>query len=142
MKPHLLPAIFMVVFCVNAFAQQANRQNAPCTSFPCIVASIALTSQSMSVSEVPIYTPTTSGVFRVTYYFEADAQAIGGSWLLTWSWTDDLKPQKIPPVMVQPGEYFSYVLPIRDLASHPIAYSVMGHTGGSYNLFATVEQVQ
>lgn len=142
MKQRLLLTIFLVVFCVSGFAQQANRQNPSCASFPCIVASISLVNQSMSVSQVPIYTPTTSGVFRVTYYFEADAEAIGGSWILTFGWTDDLKPQSIPPVGVQPGTYFSYVLPVRDLGGHPITYSVMGNTGGSYSLFAIVEQVQ
>ena len=63
MKQRLLLTTFLVVFCVSGFAQQANRQNPSCASFPCIVASISLVNQSMSVSQAPIYTPTTSGVF-------------------------------------------------------------------------------
>ena len=142
MKRHLLPLIFLVAFCVNGFAQHANSQNAPCPSFPCIVASISLLNQTVSVSQVPIYTPATNGVFRVTYYFEPNARGIGGSWLLTFGWRDDVKQETIPPVLVQSGSYVSYALPVRDLAGYPIVYSVMSNTGGSYSLFVIVEQVQ
>ena len=141
MKQRLLLSIFLVVSCVRGFAQQPNRQNASCSSFPCIVASISLVNQSMSVSQVPIYTPATSGVFRVSYYFEADAQGIGGEWSLNFGWTDDLRPENDHGgVIVYPGQYVSYVLPVRDLGGHPITYSVMGNTG-SYNLYVVMEQV-
>lgn len=141
MKQRLLLSIVLVVFCVNGFAQQTKSQPGSCPSFPCVVASISLTNQSMSVSQVPIYTPTTSGVFRITYYFEAEAQGIGGPWILTWSWRDDLRPQTSPPVSVQAGQFFNWVLPLRDLGGHPITYSITGNTG-SYSLYAIVEQLQ
>lgn len=141
MKRYLLLGTLLIALTASAVGQEAKNAASPCASFPCVVASVSLTNQTMSVSRVPIYTPTASGVFRITYYFEADAQGIGGSWILTFGWTDDLKPQTIPPVGVQPGTYFSYVLPVRDLGGHPITYSVMGNTG-SYSLFAIVEQVQ
>jgi hypothetical protein len=140
----LLVVAFLVGLSVSGFGQEAGNVSSPCASFPCIVASISLINQTASVSHVPIYTPTTSGLFRVTYYLESDIHGIGGFWIFSWNWTDDLKTETPSPIYLEPGGYLNYGVPgMRVLAGHPITYTVTneGH-GGSYSLFATVEQLQ
>lgn len=143
MKRRLLLSMFLIAFCVNGFAQGGNNQNAPCASFPCIVASISLTNQTVPVSQVPIYTPTTDGLFRVVYYEEVTNVGFG-VWVFTWRWTDDLKTEAQDMIQLSSGGYANYgVTGIRALAGHPITYTVTHRFGGgTWNLFATVEQLQ
>ena len=141
MKRHLLVSVFLIVFCAKGFGQEANSQNSPCAAFPCVVASVSLVNQTESVDRVPIYTPPTTGYFRVSY-FEDNGQLGFGNWTFTWQWTDDQKTEIFGPFQLRPGEYFNAGIPgMRVLAGHPITYTVTG-SGGSYNLFATVEQLQ
>jgi hypothetical protein len=143
MKWYLLLSAFLIICCASGFAQLANNQNAPCSSFPCIVASISLTNQTVPVSQVPIYTPTTDGLFRVVYYEEASNIGFG-VWVFTWRWTDDLQTEAQDMIQLTSGRYANYgVTGIRALAGHPITYTVTHRFGGgSWNLFATVEQLQ
>ena len=143
MNQRLLLSTFLALSCVYGFAQEANGQKAPCASFPCIVASISLTSQTEAVSQVPIYTPATDGLFRVVYYEEV-SQTGFGTWVFTWSWTDDLKTESQDMIQLSQGGYANYgVTAIRAVAGRPITYTVTHRFGGgSYNLFATVEQMQ
>ncbi len=142
MNQQLLTLICVMAFCTSGFAAD-NKQNAPCVSFPCIVASISLTNQTMPVSQVPIYTPATDGLFRIVYYEEV-SQAGLGTWVFTWSWTDDLKTESQDMIQLSQGTYANYgVTGIRAVAGHPITYTVTRRFGSSsYNLFATVEQLQ
>jgi len=140
MKRCLVLGTLLIALCASGFGQEARNENSPCASLPCIVASISLPNQTESVYQVPIYTPTTTGFFRISYY-EEDPSGVG-FWTFTWNWTDDSKYQAFGPFTIQPGEYFNDGVPgMRVLAGHPITYTVTGH-GGSYNLFAIVEQLQ
>jgi hypothetical protein len=144
MKRCLLLGAFLIALSASGLGQEAKNESSPCASFPCVVASISLPNQTMSVSQVPIYTPTTTGLFRIAYYLESDTRGIGGFWYLSFSWTDDLGIESPPAVYLQPGGRLSFGVPgMRVLAGHPITYTVTnsGH-GGSYSLFATVEQLQ
>jgi hypothetical protein len=143
MQRCLLFGALLIALSVSGFGQQTKNESAPCASYPCVVASISLPNQTVSVSQVPIYTPTTSGLFRVTYYMEADTRGIGSNWTLAWNWRDDLKTEAPNRLYLEPGQYFNYDFPVRALAGYPITYTVtnVGH-GGSYSLYATVEQLQ
>jgi hypothetical protein len=143
MNQRLLLSMFLIASCICGLAQGGNKQSAPCASFPCIVASIALANQTVPVSEVPIYTPTADGLFRVVYYEEVSETGFG-IWVFTWRWTDDLKTESQDMIQLSQGAYANYgVTGIRALAGHPITYTVTHRFGGgSYNLFATVEQMQ
>jgi hypothetical protein len=140
MKRCLLLGALVIAFSVSGFGQEGQEERSPCASFPCIVASVALVNQTMSVHQVPVYTPSTTGFFRISYYEEAPGGF--GIWTFTWNWTDDMRNQIFGPYVMQPGQYFNDGIPgMRVLAGHPITYAVTGN-GGSYNLFAIVEQLQ
>jgi hypothetical protein len=142
MKRHLLISTFLLVVCASGSGQQANNQSSPCPSFPCVVASVSLLNQTESVHQVPIYTPTTTGFFRVSYLEQMGTLGIG-TWTFTWNWTDDVRYETFGPFQLSPITYFNAGIPgMRVLAGHPITYSVTGNGVGSYNLFATVEQLQ
>jgi hypothetical protein len=136
-----LLAACLVVFCANGFGQEVNPPNSPCASFPCVVASVSLVNQTESANQVPIYTPPSTGMFRVSYYEQVGERGLG-LWTFTWNWTDDDRLEAFGPFQLQPGEYFNDgIAGMRVLAGHPITFTVTGQ-GGSYNLFATVEQLQ
>jgi hypothetical protein len=107
MKGYLLLAALLMVLSVSGSGQEAKNENPACASYPCVVASISLPNQSVPVSQAPIYTPATSGLFRVTYYMEADTRGIGSNWTLSWSWRDDLKTETPSRLYLEPGQYFN-----------------------------------
>src|SRR5262249_14381074 len=80
MQRHLLLSAFLIAFCVNGFGQEATIRSSSCPSFPCVVASIALVNQTQSIHQVPIYTPTTTGFFRVSYVEQTGQVGFGGIW--------------------------------------------------------------
>jgi hypothetical protein len=82
MKRCLLLGVFLVALSASGFGQEAKNQNSPCSSLPCIVASVSLTNQTESVYQVPIYTPPTTGLFRISYY-EIVGQRGFGVWTFT-----------------------------------------------------------
>ncbi len=143
MKRCLLLGTFLIALCASGFGQEAKNESSPCASFPCIVASVSLINQTESVYQVPIYTPPTSGLFRVVYYEESSGSGIG-FWNFTWNWTDDLKTETFGPYELYPGDYFNDgIWGMRVLAGTPITYTVTRVVGtGSYSLYATVEQLQ
>ena len=57
----LLVVAILTAISTSGFGQEASNGNSPCSLFPCIVASVSLINQTASVSQVPIYTPATSG---------------------------------------------------------------------------------
>jgi hypothetical protein len=137
MKRYLV-ALFLFGLSVSGFAQTQ------CAAFPCVVASVALTNQTTSVSQVPVYTPAQSGMFRVSYY-EESAPIVGSSWIFTWNWTDDTTTRSYGPFTLSRGSYFNAGVPgMWVTAGQPITYTVTKGRGGlgSYNLYATVEQIQ
>jgi len=143
MKRCRLVGAFLIALSASGFGQEARNESSPCPSFPCVVASIALTDQTMSVSQVPIYTPPATGLFRVVYY-EESLPSGPGYWIFTWNWTDDLKTEAFGPYELYPGDYFNDgIWGMRVLAGTPITYTVTRSGGpGTYDLFATVEQLQ
>lgn len=144
MKRVLLVAAILIVLNASGYGQDVKQQNSPCSSFPCIVASVSLTNQTAVVFDVPIYTPPTDGFFRVAYY-EQSVPGPGTGWGFTWKWTDDFQQQTFGPARLRPGDYFNAgIQGVRVRAGHPITYSIspLSGLGGAYNLFATVEQLQ
>jgi hypothetical protein len=146
MKRYLV-VIFLLGLSVSGFvrATKAGGQASQCTAFPCVVASVSLTDQTASVSQVPIFTPTTTGLYRVSYY-EESSRIQGSVWKFRWNWTDDSITRSSGTLELDPGAYSNFGLPAMwVLAGQPITYSVTaGHNaaGTTYNLLATVEQLQ
>lgn len=144
---HCLVALFLLGLSVCSLAQTGHARNegSQCAAFPCVVASVSLTDQTTSVSHVPIFTPTATGLYRITYY-EASSPILGSSWAFEWDWTDDFKTRNYGPFTLSRGSYFNASVPAaRVLAGQPITYTITAGShaeGTSYNLFATVEQLQ
>jgi hypothetical protein len=140
MKQLLVLSVFLTALCACGVCQ-ANGSSSPCATFPCVVASISLVNQTEPLNQMPVYTPTASGLFRVSY-FEQDGELGFGLWSFTWNWTDDARYETFGSFQLPPTSYFNVGIPsLRVLAGHPITVTVSGR-GGSYNLFATVEQLQ
>jgi len=142
MKRYLV-ALFLFGLSVSGFAQ------AQCAAFPCIVASVALTNQTQAALQVPLYTPPTDGLFRISAYEQTTklGSVSGGFWKFIFGWTDPLKPRTISGQVSDNGWSTLWApITIRDVAGQPIAYSVKPGGGNpgltSYNLFITVEQLQ
>jgi hypothetical protein len=142
----LLLTALLVALATSGFSQAAKNESSSCSSFPCIVASVSLTNQSTPAREVVIYTPPTSGLFRVAYY-EVVAPGTGSGWMFTWQWTDDFQEETFGPFQLDPGYYFNAgIQGMRVSGGHPITYTVTPVIGTKglevYNFFATVEQLQ
>jgi hypothetical protein len=87
MKRCLVLLVFVIGMNVSGFAQ--------CSAFPCVVATVTLTDQSKKIPVTSIYTPPTSGVFRVNAYMSATTGNNGGEyWQLTLQWADEIGSQQ------------------------------------------------
>ena len=139
MKRYLV-ALFLFGLSVSGFAQTQ------CTAFPCVVATVSLTNQSQNILKTPIFTPTTSGVFRInTYVTASHGNSNNAEWFVYLGWTDDLGAKSwtlnaYENTSNAPNTTFA----VEDIAGQPIFYrtkSVRG-AGVTYSLFITVEQLQ
>jgi hypothetical protein len=137
--------IFLLALTTAGFAQEARRaSDGTCVVFPCVVATLSVTNQTAAVSETALFTPTTSGLFRVTYYMES-SPILASVWGLQFKYADDLKVRSEPVVRVNPGQSPSFSLMFRDVAGQPITYAVTqikSSPDAYYDLFITVEQLQ
>jgi len=91
-----------------------------------------------------VFTPTTDGLFRVTFYMES-IPLTGTLWDLSFKYTDDLKARNTPVWQVHGGQIADFTYIFREVAGQPITYTVAGGNnppGASYDLFITVEQLQ
>ena len=87
---HYLVALFLFGLSVSGFAK------AQCAAFPCVVATVTLTNQSHSILNTPIFTPTASGIFRISAYLSTSAgNNQSALWLLFVGWTDDNGARKV-----------------------------------------------
>jgi hypothetical protein len=140
MKRSLL-VLFVLALSLRGFAQ------AQCAAFPCVVASVSLFDQTQSISNVPLYTPATNGIFRLSFYITSTpARNDTFSWGIGFGWTDSLKKRQNPLSSTRTGFYgMQPVLIVQDIAGQPLTYNL--HADGNvepstYNLFITVEQLQ
>ena len=135
---YCLAVLILLGLSVSGFAQLQ------CTAFPCTIASVSLTDQTVPVSATPLVTPTTSGLFRVTFYFESSAIQ-GSVWGLSFKYTDDLATRSTAVWQAHPGQWANFAYVFRDVAGQPITYTVAqlkSGAGANYDLFITVEQLQ
>ena len=127
-----LVVLFVLALSLTGFAQ------AECAAFPCVVASVALTDQT-TPAEVPIFTPTESGLFRISFYFIQ-----GARWILGFDWTDGHRLQSFKWYQGPVNQPIGTSLVVRGVAGRPLSYRVRKSQDnqGTYDLFITVEQLQ
>jgi hypothetical protein len=133
-------------------AASKNLTSAPLV--PRVVAQVSLTGQTNPISPTTVFTPSRSGLFRISPYFLAtNYTANGETWTLTYWFTDDLGSEHVVLLCLnsqQAGsDSYASVCPggppfsFRAVAGSPIVFDVEGTPAApfSYNLFFTVEQL-
>jgi hypothetical protein len=129
------------------------------TVSPSIVASRQLTGRTTMIPTTALFTPSTTGLYRVSAYIAMSTSGTTGCpWDLTFGWTDDagaeqasellqLSASAHPPSAYGFGENaLTQTAIMRAVAGSPITYTVpaTGCSGdnGTYELFMTVERLQ
>jgi hypothetical protein len=140
-------ATLVVLFSLTSigFAQSSNTRGEPttCSTLPCEVASVTLTAQTAAIPPTVIFTPTTSGLYRVSAYLSTSPTA-GSVWKYALTWSDDEKARNSGPQPVGPGTFGAFSATVQSAAGKAISYSVgagANPTGSTFNLVITVEQL-
>jgi hypothetical protein len=125
---------------------------------PLIVASGKMVGQTKPISATILYTPSETGLFRVSVYMcmAKPGNTPNRDWVFFLNWTDDagketdqladLVVNSLPPS----GYALSYILPagfaFEAVGGEPITFAVDASSGtgtkGRYSLYYTVEQIQ
>ena len=143
-----------------AFAVYSAESNPNTSGFPRVVASVRLTNLTQPIPTTRILNAPRTGLYRVSSYWAMTTMGNAGEgWELSVNWTDEagmetgyasqLSTNSAPPFdygfSADGFGYFSSPVPIEAIAGTPITYAVTGPTdgsGGTYELFITVEQLQ
>jgi hypothetical protein len=143
MKRYLV-ALFLFGLSVSGFAQTQ------CAAFPCVVATVSLTNQSQNIPKTPIFTPTTSGVFRINAYMSTSPgtvkRAVWGFYL--GSTGDNGARQYATGSGPSSDNGYNATFVTQDVGGQPLFYQTKltaggnGNGGMTYNLYITVEQLQ
>jgi hypothetical protein len=141
-------ATFVILFSLTSigFAQSSNSRGEPatCTTLPCEVASVNLTAQTAAIPPTIIFTPTTSGLYRISAYLSTSATT-GSVWKYAVTWTDDEKARNSGAMPVGPGAFGAFSATVQSVGGKAISYSVGAGAGNSpastFNLVITVEQL-
>jgi hypothetical protein len=138
--------IVLLALSLPTFAKDARRAPAAsCATYPCVVATVALTGQTQTTSAV-VYTPPANGLFRVTAYLSTPGGKTGdGRWVIELTYTADIGEQGTGPYVCAPDQ--ATLLEFKTLAvgGQPITYEVRpqaAQPSDSYNVSITVEQLQ
>ena len=124
-------------------------QNAPTLTSPMIVATFQRLNQTTTIPRTTIYTPTTSGTFRISIVMVGTvAGGDGGYWAGKPRFTDEAGTGQKPfeaLLHASPRQTAVAEGPIRAKGGTPINFEVVapiGHTEGSkYNVWVVVEQL-
>jgi hypothetical protein len=125
---------------------------------PLIVASGKMVGQTKPISKTILYTPSETGLFRVSVYMcmTKPGNTSNRDWVFFLNWTDDAGPEfdQLADLVVNSGPPNSYALSyihpagfaFEAVGGEPIAFSVDASSGagtmGMYSLYYTVEQIQ
>jgi hypothetical protein len=149
---HYLVAMAVFVLCISGMAQtrKAIRSDGTeCPTLPCVIASVTLTDQSTAALRVPIFTPTSDGIFRISSYMTtSDGTVKRAYWELSLGWTDNLATRSALALDVFPNGVAGATQLQSTVAGQPLTYTVKPHGGGggvggmTYNLRLILEQLQ
>jgi hypothetical protein len=144
-----------------AFAVYSAESNPNTSSFPRVVAKVRLANLTQPIPTTTILNAPRTGLYRVSTYTAFTSPGSGDQvvWELIIGWTDESGAElgcmaeliggQMPPnnYAVQSGASNTpqEPIPIEAIAGTPITYSVTRTnfgTGGTYELFISVEQLQ
>ena len=125
---------------------------------PLIVASGKMVGQTKGISTTTLYTPSETGLFRVSAYMcmTKPGNTPNRQWIFVLNWTDDAgkEADQLADIVVNavpPNAYaLSFILPagfaFEAVAGEPITFTVDLSKGtgttGTYSVYYTVEQLQ
>jgi hypothetical protein len=128
---------------------------------PVIVAKISLTNQTQQIPTTTLFTPTTSGLYRVSIYFSMTKPVTQLEWDTSLYFTDEAGAENmtggasvarlnyslnaIPPTAWATTTSGDPVAPVtfRAIAGTPVSYSVSGPASGdTYELFLVAERLE
>jgi hypothetical protein len=127
---------------------------------PAIVARLALQNQTTPTASTPIYTPTETGLYRISVYMTEPQNSTGNVWNLNLQWTDEVGVETTNYIFMQQGGYGPplaygnninafYAQPLgmgvlQAMAGQPISYNVtatQSSNGGAYSIYFVVERL-
>jgi hypothetical protein len=159
-------SLVVILLAAFAFTSGSRSANAAPTgaSSPVIEATVKLTNQTMPISSATLFTPASTGLYRVTAYMTqvTPVNQLNIFWYLNLRWTDDagaeLASVETNHYLMQtltsgapPEAYgFNTMSPgnssiVEAKAGQPITYSVAlsaGTNGGTYSLYLVVERLE
>jgi hypothetical protein len=117
---------------------------------PVIVARVGLLNQTAAIPQTTVFTPTQSGVYRVSPYLALTTKPNDGFWYFDVYWTDEGGTRSASQMLSLSGDYgrdpngsvvgsFTF----RAIAGQPVSYGVSTccSAGGTYELFFVVERL-
>lgn len=115
--------------------------------YPIIIRQISLENQTVTSPLVHLFTPTTSGLYRLSGYMNASTQSSGSACPL-FTWFDEVGSQLAifsgpAGICATAGAEIAATAVVHARANEPVNLntSLEGFTG-TYNVFITVEQLQ
>ena len=160
MYQKLSAALLLAIFGLLAVRYSAGSP--PAGSIPPeIVARVALQNQTMPIASTPVYTPTVTGLYRISAYMNGPQASTNNQWDLNLQWTDQIGLEETiiaflqrtsangPPLAYAFSPNVAYAQPpgivvVQAVAGQPITYSVdptQGSLGGIYSLYFVVERL-
>src|SRR5579863_4698326 len=96
----LLLGIFGI-FAVHYSSGSPSAQSIP----PVIVARLVLQNQTAPIATTPVYTPTVTGLYRISAYMTEPQNNTGNDWNLNLQWTDEVGLEETNYVFMQQTGY-------------------------------------
>lgn len=144
----MLYRILSLTFCLMLVAATVSFLPAATSApkVPIIVAQLALTNQTGPIPQTTIFTPTQSGVYRISTYFESNSPGTAEPYTLTLVYADDVDPLDNAVLVYPSNNYYGNPTgfsSFRALANNPVSIYTQGTApqGYVYSLYITIEKL-
>ena len=152
-KASCVAALLLGTFALTSGSKPADASASGLPS-PVIVARASLVNHTAALPQTTIFTPTQTGVYRVSAYIAMTTASSTGFWTFEFCWTDEggtnlaqmlnLDSTRVPAYGTDPSGNPVGSFTFRAIAGQPVSYDVTdGGTGagGTYEVFFTIERL-
>ena len=143
MLNRILSLTFCLMLVVVAVSFLPATVSAP--KVPIIVAQLTLTNQTGPIPQTTIFTPTQSGVYRVSAYIASTSPGQDDAFSATLVYTDDVALEYAALNNGSSGYYAtsSGFTTFRAIANNPVSFYTQGSTpqGTTYCVYITIERL-
>ncbi len=150
-KSLCVAVLLLAAFALTSGSKSADASAPVVLSSPQIVAKVNLTNLTSIVPQRTIFTPTQTGLYRLSPYMASLSPSSTCCWFLNFYWTDEGGPQTDLDLMVLEGLYgtdlnlavvgsFSF----RAVAGQPVSFDVSngGSNQPAYQLSLVIERLE